>query len=147
MKLTISQASRAVGKSRSLIHKLVSNGKISAARGEDGRVRIEASELLRVYPSADLERRDSMSAATPPEGHEAPAVGAPRSSELESLRAERDRLLLELERERRARDQDQAKAIERENWLKGQVEATQRLLTDQRDPDKSAQTLWSKFWT
>jgi len=97
MKITISQAARAVGKSRSLIHKLIGNGRISATRDEDGRVQIEASELLRVYPSADLERRDMVGAPSPGESTEIQVAKPSRSGELESLRAERDRLIVELE--------------------------------------------------
>jgi hypothetical protein len=60
-------------------------------------------------------------------------------------RLDRDRLIAELDRERRERDQDRGKAVEREEWLKGQVEVTQRLLEDQRAKGEPPRGFWSRL--
>ncbi len=48
-KLNLSQAAKAVGKSRVTIWRHINAGKLSAARDRDGNPCIDTSELLRVY--------------------------------------------------------------------------------------------------
>ena len=145
MKLTVSQAARAAGKSKGQISRMVKNGKISADRDDDGRPHIEASELLRVYPNTNLEKRDATTKQETIDKRETRNDNSAIHAQLELMREERDRVIAELDRERRERNQDKEKAIEREGWLKGQVEATQRLLEDQRAKAEPARGFWSKL--
>lgn len=147
MKLTVSQAARAADKSKGQISRMVKNGKISADRDDDGRPHIEASELLRVYPDADLGKRDATAKLETLKKQETHNNNSAVHAQLELLREERDRLIAELDRERRERNQDRGKAVEREEWLKGQVEATQRLLEDQRVKSEPSRGFWSKIWS
>lgn len=48
--LSLSQAAKATGKSKSTIHRSIKNGKLSATRHEDGSYSIAASELFRAFP-------------------------------------------------------------------------------------------------
>ena len=56
MKLTQAEAARAAGVSRTHILRAIKGGKLSAEKLDDGSVRIDGSELLRVWPNADLAR-------------------------------------------------------------------------------------------
>lgn len=49
--LSLSQAAKATGKSKSTINRAIKNGKLSAMRHEDGTYSIAASELFRAFPS------------------------------------------------------------------------------------------------
>lgn len=48
--LSLSQAAKATGKSKSTINRAIKNGKLSATRHEDGTYSIAASELFRAFP-------------------------------------------------------------------------------------------------
>lgn len=48
--LSLSQAAKTTGKSKSTINRAIKNGKLSATRHEDGTYSIAASELYRVFP-------------------------------------------------------------------------------------------------
>lgn len=48
-KFTLSQAAKETGKSKSLIHNAIKNGRLSAYKREDGIFEIDASELFRVF--------------------------------------------------------------------------------------------------
>lgn len=49
--LSLSQAAKAAGKSKSTINRSIKTGKLSATRHEDGTYSIAASELFRVFPN------------------------------------------------------------------------------------------------
>lgn len=49
--LSLSQAAKETGKSKSTINRAIKNGKLSATRHEDGTYSIAASELFRAFPS------------------------------------------------------------------------------------------------
>lgn len=83
---SMKQAADLAGRSKSTIHRDIRSGRISAARDDAGQLWIDASELLRVYPDADLSGRPK----TVPE----PANVALLEMEVEHLRA-----LLERERQ------------------------------------------------
>ena len=50
--LTLGQAAKEVGKSKSTINRAIKNGRLSAQRLEDGSYRIDPSELFRVWPAS-----------------------------------------------------------------------------------------------
>lgn len=57
--LTLSQAARRVGKSKSTLNRSIKAGKLSAGRNADGSFAIDQAELARAYPDAvhvDAER-------------------------------------------------------------------------------------------
>lgn len=49
MALSLSQAAKATGKSKSTINRAIKSGKLSATRHDDGSYTIDASELSRVF--------------------------------------------------------------------------------------------------
>ena len=55
-KLTQAEAARAAGVSRTQIFRAIKQGRLSCEKLDDGNVRIDPSELLRVWPAADLKR-------------------------------------------------------------------------------------------
>jgi hypothetical protein len=50
MTYTLGDAARAVGKSKTTLHRAIKSGRISAAKSEDGSYSIDPSELHRVFP-------------------------------------------------------------------------------------------------
>jgi hypothetical protein len=48
--LTLSEAARAAGKSKSAVWRAIKSGRVSASRGDDGDYRIDPSELSRAFP-------------------------------------------------------------------------------------------------
>lgn len=53
--LSLSQAAKETGKSKSTINRAIKTGKLSATRHQDGTYSIAASELFRVFPSGTPE--------------------------------------------------------------------------------------------
>ncbi|MBI6550122.1 helix-turn-helix domain-containing protein [Xenorhabdus lircayensis] len=47
--VSISEAARLIGKSRTTVHRYISNGKLSMCTGEHGDKKLDTSELLRVF--------------------------------------------------------------------------------------------------
>lgn len=133
MKLSVSEAARAAGVSKATISRHVKNGRISCVRGGSGHPEIDASELLRYYPGADLEQRHL--AQQPQERTETPRQNVSRNNalrgELEAIRAERDRLLKDVEQERA----EKARILDL-------LETAQRQITDQRP----APGLWKRIF-
>jgi hypothetical protein len=141
-KLTKVQAARAAGVSHTTIWRAVKDGRLSAEQ-VDGEVRIDASELVRVFPDADLDR-----------AHERGANRSARRSEherepgdearilIEELMADKRRQAAELERAAREREtllemlraKDEIVA-EKDRQLSEQMQ-TVRLLTDERAKTK-----------
>ena len=108
-KLTQAQAARAARVSRTSIWRAVREGRLSAERLDDGSLRLDASELLRVYPRADLDRRID--------------------GELRALTAHLDEL--KRDKERLVRELDDAAGERRQ--LLSMLEAKDRLLEDKRE--------------
>ena len=50
MSYTLGDAAKAVGKSKTTLHRAIKSGRISAAKSEDGSYSIDPSELHRVFP-------------------------------------------------------------------------------------------------
>jgi excisionase family DNA binding protein len=127
-KLTQAQAARAAGVSRTTIWRALKEGELSYERGEGKNVLIDASELVRLYPHAVLERADERSvndAANTREQEDAPAnTGEIRALRelVTELRQDKARLQAELDREAG----DRRKLLE-------MLEAKDRFLTDQRE--------------
>lgn len=56
-KLTLTKASKKVGKERTTLFKAIKSGNLSASKNNKGQWEIEESELSRVYPDAFLEKK------------------------------------------------------------------------------------------
>ena len=56
MSYTLNEAAKAVGKSKTTIHRAIKSGKISASKLESGAYAIDPSELHRVFQSVTAER-------------------------------------------------------------------------------------------
>ena len=51
MSYTLGEAAKAVGKSKTTLHRAIKSGKISASKADDGSYVIEPSELHRLFPN------------------------------------------------------------------------------------------------
>jgi len=94
--LTLSQAAKVSGKSKSTLSRAIKTGRLSATRLDDGNFSIDPAELLRAYPATTkypYDERPIEQSATP-----VPAELQSRISMLE--------LLLEKEREAVARERE-----------------------------------------
>ena len=144
-KLTQAQAARAAGVTRTSIWRAVRRGRLSAERMNDGSLRIDASELLRVYPQADLARvangSDNRTGARSRDERTV-ASDAAAHGELDALRAFIDELKRDKERLQRELE---ASADERVRLLTMLEEERRevKLLTAARTPKKS---WWKKLW-
>ena len=87
MALSLSQAAKAVGKSKSTINRAIKSGKLSATRHDDGSYTIDASELSRVFQIGTPGGSEWIGAAPPME----PAGTAALEAENAALRAALDR--------------------------------------------------------
>jgi excisionase family DNA binding protein len=138
MKLTQAEAARAAGVSRTHILRAIKGGKISAEKLEDGSVRIDASELLRVWPKANLERaRNSGNSHGNSGGNSHGDTGnsggnGATEALLAEVRQDRDRLRVELDKEREQRQQLVRVIEEQAAAVRSQGEQI-KLLTDQRE--------------
>jgi hypothetical protein len=169
MKLTQAEAARAAGVSRTQILRAIKGGKVSAEKLEDGSVRIDGSELLRVWPDADLKRaRNSgntvkqrhgdshgnsgnsdsntvgnsnlQAAVTAGDGVSKPLLDEIRASR-DRLQTDCDRLRAELDRERSERERLVRVIEEQAAAVRSQGEQI-RLLTDQR----GRRPWWRRLW-
>jgi len=106
--MTLSQAAKASGKSKSTLSRAIKMGRISASRLDDGNFSIDPAELFRVYPAASnnaYDERPIEQCATP-----VPNELQSRISMLE--------LLLEKERESVAREREISADLreDRDRW-------------------------------
>ena len=109
--LSISASARASGKDRNTIKRYLKNGRLSSTKDASGNPVIDTTELMRVFgPLAS-------DGATDAQG-QAPA-SAPENIAVHQLTLET--LVKQLE----AAQQREKAALEREEWLKGQLEAEQ----------------------
>jgi hypothetical protein len=147
MKLSVSQAARAAGRSKSQISRLMKNGRLSADRSVPSRPMVDASELLRVFPGADVGKRD---ATFPRATSETPRETGALQAHLDLLLDERDRLRAELDRERAERREERDQQRQERERLIGVVESAQRALADlrPRPPDPATETrgLWRRLF-
>lgn len=65
--LSLSQAAKATGKSKSTINRAIKTGKLSATRHDDGTYSIAASELFRAFPNGTTTSSEWVDAQPQPE--------------------------------------------------------------------------------
>lgn len=95
--LSLSQASRLTGRSKSTIGRAIKSGRLSATRNEDGTFGINPAELLRVFPREAQEPGPQRSAEGSGDGSETAELRA-RLAVAEALAEERARALEAAER-------------------------------------------------
>lgn len=100
--LSLTQAAKIAGKSKSTINRAIKSGKLSATRHDDGSYSIDGSELARVFPIGTPSGSDRVSAAPPTE-----------PTRTAMLEAENAALRTALDRERAALDEARA---DRDAW-------------------------------
>lgn len=118
--LTLSQAAKAIAKSKSTLNRAIKSGRLSAVRNEDGTFSIDPSELARAFPQNALERKRMV--------HHEPAkerFGTEEASRITMLEQ-----LLEKEREALAREREVSADLkeDRDRWR----QQASALLSDQR---------------
>lgn len=116
---TLAEAARLAGVSRPTIYRLVKEGNVSVTQDERGVKRVDASELVRVFPNASFETTETGEAVRvrKPETPNAALLEVELRGARELLQETRQ--ALQAEREEKAR-------------LLGVVEAQTRMLEDKR---------------
>lgn len=95
--LSLSQAARLTGRSKSTIGRAIKSGRMSATRNEDGTFGINPAELLRAFPKDGPEPARGRSAGSAGDGGETADLRA-RLAVAEALAEERARALEAAER-------------------------------------------------
>lgn len=124
--LTLSQAAKAISKSKSTLNRAIKSGRLSAVRNEDGTFSIDPSELARAFPQNAPER-------APMARHE-PDVERPGTENFSKVAMLEQ--LLEKEREALAREREVSADLkeDRDRW---RAQAT-GLLSDLRTAQEKA---------
>jgi len=134
-KVSISEAARLAGKSRShLYEKYINRGVITVETLRDGRKVIDTSELIRVFGSISLagSADDNDNSVKDSSGHE---KNDNEHSQIKALQAENEVLREYL----RAKDEEVA-------WLREQVSKTTALLTHQKRESPPNKKKWWWPW-
>jgi len=124
MSYTLNEAAKAVGKSKTTIHRAIKSGKISASKLDSGAYAIDPSELHRVFQNGTAER-------TTRNDVEQPVT----TSGTADIRLE----MLEKERERERQQLEETIADLREDRDKWRQQATALL------EDKRPKGLWARI--
>lgn len=124
MSYTLNEAAKAVGKSKTTIHRAIKSGKISASKLDSGAYAIDPSELHRVFQNGTAERtiRNDVEQAKTASG-------------TADIRLE----MLEKERERERQQLEETIADLREDRDKWRQQATALL------EDKRPKSFWSRL--
>lgn len=131
--LTLSQAARALGKSKSTLNRAIKNGRLTATRNDDGTFSIDPSELYRAFPEP------------PQNAHHVPHTEQARTPVPDELNNRISLLeqLLEKERDTVAREREIAADLkeDRDRWRQ---QATSLLADQSTVTDTSAkrQSWW-----
>lgn len=139
MKLSLGQAARAAGMSKSTLQRMLQDGRMSGHQREDGVYEIDRAELQRVIDAKDTPQRGRRVVVPAPV--EAEPLQRPEAVELAVLRAElaavRDRVADAIRREEQA-EARAAEALARERAL---ADRLSRLIEDQR-PERRGFLSW-----
>ena len=121
MSYTLGDAAKAVGKSKTTLHRAIKSGRISAIKTEDGTYSIDPSELHRVFP---MQKNDTVSRDTkvdplrPYETPDSVSVLRVRIEALETLLSREQEVTSDL-REDRDKWRQQATALLEDHRPKG----------------------------
>jgi hypothetical protein len=123
MGLSLREAARKTGRSRSTILRAIQAGGLSVARKNDRLWSIDASELFRVYePKPSTAARADTEESVGRDAPDAPLGTAPLEAEIRALQA-----MIASERERRAED--------RQRMIEMRVEHSERIIELQAERD------------
>lgn len=137
MEYSLTGAATATGSSKSKIHRMIKDGRLSARRQDDGSYRIDASELGRVFSSelAEPVPRDAVrhrETATEP-------TGTPVGTNIAVLRLKVEMLEAQITREREDRDQERETSRDTIGDLRKRLDrAEERILTLTHQPAPAA---------
>lgn len=106
--LNISASARATGKDRNTIKRYLKDGRLSSSKDASGNVVIDTAELVRVFGALKSDGTTDAPASAPAE--------SPENTSLHQLTIET------LVEQLKAAQQREKEALEREKWLKGQLE-------------------------
>lgn len=109
--LNISQAAKAAGKDRNTIKRYMKDGRLSSTRDGCDKVVIDSAELVRVFGALVSDGTNDAPGSTPAES---PEIDSIHQLTIETL----------VQQLNAAEDREKA-ALEREDWLKRQLEAEQ----------------------
>jgi hypothetical protein len=106
--LTLSQAAKAISKSKSTLNRAIKSGRLSAVRNEDGTFSIDPSELARAFPQNAPERA--------PMAHREPDLERPGTEDSSKIAMLEQ--LLAREREALAREREVSADLkeDRDRW-------------------------------
>ena len=140
MKLSASQAARAIGKSVPTITRAIKYGKLSAERLPQGGYAIDPAELYRVWPAATRNGNDLGYMS----GHETPLETRMLQAEVEALRAKIADIEAERERERSQLSETVDDLRRRLDAESAERRALTEQITDQREKSSRKQRrLWA----
>lgn len=139
--LTLSQAAKASGKSKSTLSRAIKTGRLSATRLDDGNFSIDPAELFRAYPAT---------LNNPYHEHSIERDATPVPAELQSrinmleLLLEKEREAVEREREISTREREISADLkeDRDRWRQ---QATS-LLADQRPAEPAPLVKRRRWW-
>lgn len=143
--LTLSQAAKASGKSKSTLSRAIKVGRLSATRLDDGNFSIDPAELFRAYPATSI---------VPYDEHSTEQDATPVLTELQSRISMLERLLekereaVVREREISAREREISADIkeDRDRWRQQAASLLTDLRPKQAEPAPPARrSLWWPF--
>jgi len=142
MKLSLGQAARAAGMSKSTLQRMLASGRVSGVQRPDSVWEIDRSEVQRLIDSRDAPQRGRRVAPVEDMPGPAPVEARPEAVELAVLRAElaaaRDKIADAIRREEQA-EARAAEALARERAL---ADRLSRFIEDQRP----ARGLWARLF-
>ncbi len=133
MHLSLGQAAKETGKSKSVISNALHSGRLSGKRNDKGGWEIDPSELFRVFTKQNAKEREKEQNGTP----ENPIQNILLEQEIRHLREQLDR--------ERELNRDLIRRLDAENEERRKLTM---LLTDQRAtaPQKAAEWRWTRAW-
>jgi excisionase family DNA binding protein len=103
--LTLGQAAKQTGVSKTAISRAIKNGRLSATRSESGDYQIDPAELVRVYPVTVNRNTQAEQMATQQDAHMLHGQIETLRELVEQIKGERDDLRRRLDAESKAREQ------------------------------------------
>jgi chromosome segregation ATPase len=117
------------------------DGRLSYEKGPDGSFQIDLSELVRVFPDADVRRTGAGTRADAPNVHGTEHLNGFNALQALVQELKEDKTRLQRELDRAAEERQQLLAM-----LERQTEQV-KLLTDERQQkERHSPTLWARLW-
>jgi hypothetical protein len=104
--LTLGQAAKETGVSKTAISRAISSGRLSASKSEKGDYQIDPAELFRVYPATSRGDRNAEQDTTPKDSSSLHSVYDVLREMIAKIESERDDLRRRLDNSEAAREQE-----------------------------------------